>query len=217
MGRVAEKLHRAYGEPDLGNMADPLDELIYIILSASTSHQNFTATWATLRASFPTWGAAAKAGPTAIERAIRRGGLGCVKARQIAAILERTRSAAGGEPSLDFLRGLGDDEAERFLCALPGVGVKTARCVLMYSLGRLVFPVDAHVFRVMTRLGEAPPGAHPDRRSTQDYLQSIVPPRQRYSLHVNMVAHGRAICRARRPDCPACPLNRLCPKVGAGD
>jgi endonuclease III len=121
-----------------------------------------------------------------------------------------------GIPTLAPLTKMTDKEAEQFLISLPGVGMKVARCVLMYSLGRAVFPVDTHCWRIAYRLGwvgwkSIPSGP---TRYDMDRLQELIPAGKRFSLHVNMVSHGRKICTARNPKCWECPLKDICPKIG---
>jgi len=101
------------------------------------------------------------------------------------------------------------EEAEAYLTSLPGVGIKTAKCVLMYSLGREVLPVDTHVLRVATRLDLVNPDT--TRSQAHRLLEAEIPPKDRYAFHVNALAHGRAVCKAREPDCPSCPLKAECP------
>lgn len=116
-----------------------------------------------------------------------------------------------GRVTLEPLRSMGDEEAETFLTTLPGVGVKTAKCVLMYSLGRALLPVDTHVARVSRRLALA------EARSDRAFavaLEAVVPPDCRYDYHVNALQHGRDVCRPLRPKCPECPIQSLCPAAG---
>jgi len=141
-----------------------------------------------------------------LERILAPGGLSRLKARQILGIVERLRSLYG-RPTLAPLRAMSDAEAEAFLTALPVVGAKVAKCVLMYSQDRSVLPVDVHVHRVMTRLG-LKTKRRPD--TSQELIEQAVPPELRYRLHVNLVAHGRAVCLPRNPRCEACCLSRWC-------
>lgn len=205
---VDARLRRAYGLSRLGNQDDPLDELVFIILSGKTQEVTYMATFAALRARYPTWGEAAEATADEIAGVIRFGGLAEKKAAAIARLLTAVVDRVG-RADLSFLHGLSDADAERFLCSLPGVGPKTARCVLLYSLDRAAFPVDAHASRIVRRLGWSNHHRLTDR--VQDRLQAIVPPALRFSLHVNMVAHGRATCTEQRPRCADCVLADLCP------
>lgn len=213
LSRALRLLKAAHHEPDLGNLENPLDELIYILLSGQTHQPNFARTWASLRQRFPTWGEALRAGPEAIEDTIRLGGLAKVKARQIWSILRLAAEQSGGEPTLDFLRRLPTTQAERWLVSLPGVGLKTARCVLLFALGRKVFPVDTHAYRVLSRLGLVPRWASLTSARAHDYLQALVRPKDRKDLHVYLIAHGRSVCRPVNPRCGSCPIERLCPKA----
>jgi len=121
-----------------------------------------------------------------------------------------------GEPTLKSLHKMSVKEAESFLLSLPGVGKKVARCVLMYSLGRQVFPVDTHCWRIARRLGWVRPTQKDKHCAPRDMdrLQSKIPPELRYSLHVNMISLGREICTPSSPRCDECPILALCAKTG---
>jgi endonuclease III len=201
---VARRLAR-YGSPRLGNRRDPLSELVFVVLSAQTEEYNYSRTYRELRRRHRTWSGVLRAGEEGVFEAIAPGGLGRKKARQIVGILSALRSQTG-HVSLRFLQDWPTEAAEEFLLTLPGVGAKTARCVLMYSLGRSVFPVDTHVLRVARRLGYT---AGPT--SERDLLQDSVPAELRYDLHVRLVIHGRRVCLARRPRCWSCSLADICP------
>jgi endonuclease-3 len=150
----------------------------------------------------------------AIARAIHRGGLGPTKAVRIRGILRalRDRGMALDDRALSRMRSktLWD-----LLVSLPGVGPKTAACVLLFSLERPYFPVDTHVHRVARRLGLVDERA--DAVATQEALQAAVPPSEMYALHMNLIRHGREVCVARRPHCSQCVLSSLCPRVGVVD
>jgi endonuclease III len=185
----------------------PLDELVATVLSQHTSDVNSERAFATLKGRFPAWEGALQAPAAAVADAIRSGGIADQKAVRIQRILAEIREREG-RLDLARLRGLPDGEATEYLRSLPGVGPKTAACVLVFSLGRAAFPVDTHVHRVTTRLGWVPPGmaAGP----AQDLLTALVPPDVRYDLHLALVVHGRAVCQARRPRCEECPLRDVC-------
>ena len=188
---VVVRLRRVYGLSRLGNKDDPLDELIFIILSGRTQESTYTATFEALRRRFSSWDEAARAGEAEMRQVIQCGGLAGKKARAIARLLATIRERVGCA-DLAFLRDLDDASAEAFLCSLPGVGPKTARCVLAYSLGRPTFAVDVHASRIVRRLGWSRHHRLTDR--VQDRLQACVPPDVRLSLHVNFVFHGRRVC-----------------------
>lgn len=234
LDRIDELLETRFASASLGNKREPLDELIYVLLSIQTRAAGFDRSYSKLRQEFPTWRAALDAPTPVLMRILKPSGLARQKAPRLQSILRtalqdaKAVAAAQGtdpekvqEPSLSFLRELSDDEAERYLLALPGVGPKTARCVLMYSLDRAIFPVDVNVYRVFTRLGIVP--RFPWKRAHDPY-QGFVPQRMRYRLHVNLVHHGRQVCTPVRPKCTQCSLisfcktgleqNRRKPKVG---
>jgi endonuclease III len=196
-------------EQELGNMPDPLDEAIYIILSLQTNLTRLRATWASLRASFPKLEDLERATPKRIARALRSGGLQQQKARTIKRLLRQVRTLTGGL-SLDQLRLASDEEAERFLLCLPGLSWKSARCVMLYSLGKCTFPVDVNTFRIAKRIGVVPRDAVYRRKSFHDALQDAVPPERRKPLHVNLVVHGQRICLPVKPRCAECAVAQVC-------
>ena len=211
---IALRLRKVYGPPPAPRRLPPLDELILTVLSQHTSDTNRDRAYADLRSRFPSWDDVADAPLPAIARAIHRGGLGPTKAVRIRAILRalRERGIALDESALSRMRSkaLWD-----LLMSLPGVGPKTAACVLLFSLGRPYFPVDTHVHRVARRLGLA--DEHADAVVTQEELQATVPPSEMYALHMHLIRHGREVCIARRPLCSQCVLSTLCPRVGVVD
>jgi endonuclease III len=206
---VDRRLRRRYRTAPLGNLPDPLDELIFIQLSIRTREGAYTSTFEALhRKVGGDWAGLVDIDPQELVPVIESGGMGRVKVerirQQLAAIRERF-----GRVSLAPLKSLSDREAEEILLALPGVGPKAARCVLLYSLERDVFPVDSHCLRIFRRLGLVEETL--DRKKAHDVVQDMVPPPIRHSLHVNMVHHGRDLCRPAIPRCPECPLIDLCP------
>ena len=206
-------LIRAYGERAPRPQADPLDELIGTILSQHTSDTNSGRAYARLRSSFPTWPDVLAASEADIADAIRVGGLASTKARRIKDCLALL-AGRYGEPTLRALAALDDATAASALTAIPGVGPKTAACVLLFALGRAVIPVDTHVHRVTRRLGIVTADASAE--DVQRVLESLFPPDPFicYNLHVGLIAHGRQVCRARNPACATCSLANLCPVPG---
>lgn len=208
---IARRLRRAYGAPPAPRRLPPLDELVLTILSQNTNDTNRDRAYADLRRSQPTWDDVADAPVPVIERAIRSGGLAPTKAPRIRSVLRaiRERGIALDERAL---RGIRHDRLFEILVGLPGVGPKTAACVLLFSLDRPYFPVDTHVHRVAIRLGLVPSNASAVR--TQELLQAALRPEDMYELHMNLIRHGRHVCVAIRPICSQCPLNDRCPKIG---
>ena len=206
---VANALQREYGRPR-SHRGKPLDVLVGTILSQNTSDVNSGLAFSRLRERLPTWDQVADADVRTIEAAIRPGGLSKIKAPRIRRILRGIRRERG-RLALDFLADMTDDEALSYLLALPGVGLKTASVVLLFALDRRVFPVDTHVLRVSRRLQLIGPKTSADRAHAE--LAALIPPRRRHALHLNMITHGRRICRAGRPDCRHCLLDgaALCP------
>lgn len=186
---------------------EPLDGLILTVLSQHTNDKNRDKAFAKLKNIYPQWALAAEAPEPAIAEAVRSAGLGNTKARKIKEILPMIRECFG-EYSLKDMRGWRVDEARKFLVDLPGVGVKTAACVLVFDLDMPAFPVDTHVARIARRLGWVPEKMSAE--NIQEYLESVLPPERFRGAHLNFIEHGRAICEARKPKCGSCPVIRWC-------
>lgn len=185
------------------------------MLSQSTNDRNRDFAYLRLREWFPGgWAEVRDAPVDAIEAAIRPGGISRVKSARIKAILQAISSRVPGPDGLS-LRWLADQPvpvAQTYLTSLPGVGRKTAACVLLFALGMRDVPVDTHVSRVGARLELFRPRAPFDE--LHDVMLALTPPGQELEFHLNLLRHGRRTCHARRPDCPSCPLRRMCPRVG---
>jgi endonuclease III len=184
----------------------PIAELVRTVLSQNTSDRNRDVAYGRLRERFPTWTSVRDAPLDEVVDAIRPGGLAETKGPRIQEILRRLPHR-DGEPTLDWLAEAPREEGLDFLTGLPGVGRKTAACVMLFALGRPEIPVDTHVYRVGGRLGLFPERASFER--AHDEMLRIADPEEAYELHINLIEHGRAICRPR-PRCPACALRRMC-------
>jgi endonuclease-3 len=188
-----------------------VDELVLTVLSQNTNDRNRDVAYARLRERFGSWEEVRHAPVAEVEEAIRPGGLAPTKAVRIVRILDAI--AGEGELGPDALAWLGEvpePEARAYLCALPGVGRKTAACVLLFSFGAHDVPVDTHVHRVGTRLGLFRPGA--SLEEAHDELLRLCRPGEAYEVHMLLIRHGRRTCTARAPRCPECPLRRMCPE-----
>ena len=202
---IRDRLRDAYGRPELVPHRAPLDELVLTVLSQNTNDRNRDVAYARLRGRFPAWEAVRDAPLDEVEEAIRPGGISRIKAGRIQAIL---RALDGDD--LTWLEGAPVEDGRAFLCELPGVGRKTAACVLLFSYGLPEIPVDTHVYRVGTRLGLLRPRASFDE--AHDDLLTMADPEDAYELHVGLIRHGRRTCLARSPRCEQCPLLDLCPE-----
>ncbi|MCL4309447.1 MAG: endonuclease III [Actinomycetota bacterium] len=205
---IIKRLERHYGRPRWQPRFSPVEELVFTILSQNTTDTNAQRALDSLRDRFPRWQDAASAGERSIAAAIRSGGLADAKARYIKGALAGIL-AAQGDLSFGFLDQMSDREAITYLTSFTGIGVKTASCVLLFALGRPAMPVDTHVFRVAKRLDFLDVKA--TRQSAHRILGAITPPDDVYSFHVNLVRHGRQICKAARPRCNDCVIEPLCP------
>jgi endonuclease-3 len=231
--RIRDRLRQVYGVPRMAPHGRPLDELILTVLSQSTNDRNRDVAFLRLRERFGDSGpsprpidyeAVLEAPVSEVEEAIRPGGISKVKSARIHAILAAiadsstsTGGASGADSeavtfdrlSLEWMREAPLAESRDYLCALPGVGRKTAACVLLFSYGLPDVPVDTHVSRVGTRLGLFRPGA--PFEELHDQMLAITPPGEELEFHVNLLRHGRRTCHARNPACHECALARMCP------
>lgn len=216
MRAIRDRLRLVYGIPLAEPHGHPIAELILTVLSQSTNDRNRDVAYLALRERFPTWEDVRDAPVDEIEEAIRPGGISKVKSARIKSILRAiTQTAPGGGLSLDWLPSQTVPEAQAYLTSLPGVGRKTAACVLLFALGMRDVPVDTHVSRVGMRLGLFRPGA-PFEEMHDDMLD-LTPPGEELEFHLNLLRHGRRTCHARHPDCAGCALQKMCPsafKVG---
>ena len=189
---------------------DAVSELVFTILSQHNSDVNAFRAYDSLRDAFGSWEHVADADPEDIARVIWNGGLSRIKAPRIKAVLQDIRERCGSL-DLDFLAELPLEEAKQWLRELDGVGPKTAAIVLSFALGMPAMPVDTHIHRVSRRLGLIGPKVTADQ--AHDILESSVPPERVFALHVHLIAHGRQVCRARRPLCERCVLQQRCPSA----
>src|SRR5262245_27619183 len=205
---ILNRLDQTYGSPPWTPNHDPLGELVATILSQNTSDVNSDRAYAALRATYPTWHEVLYAPPDHLANVIRSGRLSRLKSHRIQDIL-RTGKTRHGHLSLDFLLDLPMPAARAFLAEFPGVGPKTVACVLLFACGHPAFPVDTHIHRVTTRLGLLPTGCTAER--AHSVLEPLIPPARVYAAHVNLIRHGRTVCRSRLPDCQHCCLRTSCP------
>jgi endonuclease-3 len=211
--RATTILREHYGSPRHDNKDDPLDEVVFIVLSQMTTHHSFGRVFKRLKEVAPSWDEVLRMPLEDLVAVIADAGLSNQKAPRIREILRRTL-ADFGSVTLEPLRAMSDQEAERYLCSLPGVGTKTAKCVMMYALGRPVLPVDTHVWRLARRLDLV--GDDVPYGRVHAALEDVVAGPDRYAFHVNAIAHGRVRCLPRRPRCDRCPLLQLCSHDEAG-
>jgi endonuclease-3 len=208
---LIEILNAYYGRAPAQASGDPIAELVLTLLSQHTSDHNSGRAFHRLLERFQTWDEMIAAPTSEVEEAIRPGGLAPTKAPRLQELLAAVREQAP-EYDLQFLQKMPLAEAKAWLRALPGVGPKTAACVLLFALGRPALPVDTHVDRVSRRLGLVPAKASVEQAHT--ILEDMLEPDEVYAFHVDLIQHGRRTCHARGPECPRCPLLERCPRVG---
>lgn len=206
---IVQNLERMYGVPvnKRSAHADPLDVLIATILSQATSDANSDRTFAALKQRFPTWDEVLRAREQTLVSTIRQGGLAKQKAAVIRALLRQIREAHG-ELGLSFLHDMPAPEAEEYLSRFRGIGPKTVACTLLFACRKDVFPLDTHIFRILRRVGLIPLTC--SDKKAHELMNDIVPEGKFYSFHVNLIRHGRTLCRPREPLCHRCPIVEYC-------
>ncbi len=207
VARAALVLERHLGVPrQPAQLPTPLEMLIATILSQNTNDKNSHRAYHGLRARFRTWESLAVARLPQIRAAIRVGGMANQKSARIKQTLLRVKERFG-KYDLSDLHASDDDQVIKELTSMPGVGVKTASCVLLFSMGRDIFPVDTHVHRICNRLGFVRTSS-PDK--TFDQMRSLFPRNKGYTFHTNLIRFGRSVCRSNNPACDTCPLFASC-------
>lgn len=209
---VIDRLNAEYGPPLWRPHGDATAELVLTLLSQNTSDHNSGRAFVNLLATYPNWQAVMEADTQELVAVIRPGGLAQTKAPRLQALLRQVLERRGNF-DLSFLADLPLDEAKAWLRSIPGVGPKTAACVLLFALGRPALPVDTHVYRVAGRLGLLPPKASPEQ--AHEILEAMLKPEQVYPFHVNLIKHGRRTCFSQRPACARCVLRDGCPSSQA--
>ncbi|OHE82155.1 MAG: hypothetical protein A2107_10915 [Verrucomicrobia bacterium GWF2_62_7] len=208
--RIEAVLRKEYGVPKVAPARTLLDALVETILSQNTTDTNSSRAFRALRRRFPRWSDALVAPNVEIAATIRSAGLANTKAPRIKAILARLLEEQG-RLSLKHMGRMSNAAAMDYMLSLPGVGPKTAACTLLFGMGRDIFPVDTHIHRLCRRLGIVSRFANAER--TQDEMASLVPKGRALSLHVNLIRHGRRVCKAQRPRCDGCVLAGVCDSV----
>lgn len=210
---ILRRLDHRFGPLEPPPRREPLEELVLTVLSQNTSDVNRDRAFRSLRERYPTWQGVAAAPPDELAASIKVGGLSNVKAPRLLSMLREVKNREGGRLDLTWMRTASETHVREYLRTLPGVGPKTAACVLAFSLGHPTVPVDTHVFRVARRLGFL--GERTNAEKAHALLDELIPPHLRIRTHVGMIRLGRAICRAGRPACELCPLQDLCPTAPA--
>jgi endonuclease-3 len=206
--RVVQILEQTMGIPQRENSLNPLDALMLTILSQNTNDRNRDIAYQQLKRRFSVWEDVLKADVSEIIEAIRPAGLANQKSRRMQDIL-RWIYDQYGKLNLDFLCDMEPQDVMDTFCQLKGIGVKTISVVLMFSCGVDIFPVDTHVYRLCKRIGLVPPDTTSPEK-TFHLMQARVPKGKAFSLHLNLIKHGRTTCKARKPLCEQCPLTKIC-------
>jgi len=204
--RVCEALEKNYGKPRLGNPCEPIDNLIYIIISNKTSPKVAKKTYERVKQEFSTWNELPYSPVSSLKSLLKPAGLASVKSEQIFRALSKIKSEFD-TCSLNHLIGKHESDIQKYLISLPGVSEKVAKCVMMYTMDIDILPVDSHVHRITRRLGWT---ARKRADQCHEELEDLVPPKRRYAFHVDCIMHGRTICRPKNPNCKRCCISHHC-------
>jgi endonuclease-3 len=205
--KVILLLKKEYCEHRFRDRGDPLDALVETILSQNTSDKNSSRAFSNLKKKYPNWELVMKADSRAIQKVIHSGGLPGIKARRIKHVLAEIKGRRG-KLTLDFLREMSSDEAMGFLRSIKGIGPKTASVLLIFRFNKPTMPLDTHNLRVAKRLGIIPRKMSSEK--AHELMNRLVPDKEKKSLHINFIIHGRKVCTARNPKHGICVLNKLC-------
>lgn len=204
---IRNSLRERFGVPPERTRRPVLDELILTILSQNTTDTNRDRAYRALQDKYSTWEDVLEGGVEVLEPVISPAGLGPTRSKRIMQILTSVRKA-GGPLLFENICRLPRDEAKKKLLALPGVGPKTASCVLLFSCGMAAFPVDTHIYRVCRRFGLVPEKV--GRESSHEILEACFPEEDYLEIHLNLIRLGRTVCRPKTPLCRQCPLSAHC-------
>ena len=207
MNKILRILQRAYGAPPRRPRSNPIDEIVRTILSQNTSDSNSLKAFAELKKHFSSWSILLKVRTAKIASVIRHAGLANIKAKRIKEVLAEIKEREG-RLSLECLAAMDAEGALRYLKSIKGVGPKTAACVLLFSFGKPVMPVDTHIYRVTKRLGLIPRDLNIE--AAHEFLTRMVPKDLIYDFHLGIIEHGRKTCKAQNPKCGVCLLYGLC-------
>lgn len=212
---IAEALSDKFHDFHHFNKKNPLEELLFILCSVKRSEKVYLRAYRSLKQAFPKFQDLSEASISRLVSEVSWGGLQNQKAASVRALMEAVIGRFS-RPTLTPLKYMNDEESEKFLLSLPGVGKKVARCVMLFSLNRKVFPVDTHCWRIARRLSWIKPAGANDNCTSKDIdrLQEKIPPELRFSLHLNMISLGREVCSARKPQCRECAISFFCRKIG---
>jgi endonuclease III len=204
--RVCEKLLKEYGKPRLGNPENPIDNIVFIIISNRTTPEIAIPTYNRIKFMYPTWNLISKLDQPKLQLLLKPAGLSNIKSQQISKTLIKIKNDFG-KCSLSGIKNKSDSDIENYLVSLPGVSKKVAKCVMMFTLGAKVLPVDTHVHRIAKRLGWSR-----RKRADQchDELEALIAPKYRYSFHVDCIMHGRHVCLPTNPACDECTIKKYC-------
>ena len=205
--RMVEALEKRFGVPAVRRRGDLIGSFVLTSLSQHTSDLNAGRAFEVLKERFPTWSEVADATPRQIAAAIRSAGLANQKAPRIRTFVRWVKKTFG-DYDLSPIREMPTEQVIELLTSVKGIGIKTVSVVLLFSLGRDVFPVDTHVHRICRRVGVVAEKATAEQ--THHAMAALIPAGKSMSLHVNLLRLGRTICQARGPKCAECPLRRLC-------
>lgn len=187
-------------------LPDPINTLIATVLSQNTNDKNSYQAYQNLKKKYKSWSEVAELTKSELEKVIRVAGLGKQKSSAILSFL-KTLKKRNGKIDLGYITEMSDENILDELTSIKGIGVKTASCVLLFSLDRNICPVDTHVHRTLNRIGIVKTSSP---AKTFEIINKHLPDGIAHQFHTNLINLGRAICKSSKPVCSICPLLLEC-------
>mgnify|MGYP001388297588 FL=1 len=204
---IYKLLKKQYKLKKIRPHGDGISELILTILSQNTADRNSGQAFAKLMNHFGNWENIRKAQLSEIKKQIAIGGMSNIKSKNIKTVLNIVNEQVKNY-NLYFLTTLKRKEALNWLTDLPGVGKKTASCVMLFAYGVPFIPVDTHVERIVKRIGFVKKKVN--TIDVQEELEQIFEKEKYGIFHLSLIEHGRKICQAKNPLCNECIIQDLC-------
>jgi len=206
LNKVISELEAGYKTERKTLNGSILDTLIATKLSQNTTDKTSYKAYNNLKKKYRTWNKVLPASLTDIKKEIKVCGMADTKARDIKNMLNQMKKKYG-TLNLEFLNDYKTEDIYNELLQYKGIGVKTVSCVLAFSMGREVFPVDTHIHRILNRLGIVKTKSPEE---TFNRSEKLIPGNKKISFHRNLIKFGREICKASRPLCGLCFLFDYC-------
>lgn len=211
--KIISELEKKYKTNVKSSKGGILDALIAAKLSQNTTDKTSYIAFKNLKKKYKTWDVLTNAPLNEIKKQIKVCGMADTKSKNIKNMLNLMKKKYG-TLNLDFLKKYKNEKIYDELLQYKGIGVKTVSCVLAFSMGREVFPVDTHIHRILNRLGIVKTKSPEE---TFEKSEALIPGRKKITFHRNLIKFGREICKSNRPLCGLCLLYDYCGFAGKED